>query len=225
MRHLRRQRCIALAATAAALLAACDTGDGKTLRDPTGTIPPTIPPTTLVAEAGVVTLPADPASDAGAPTAPVDNPGVGAFQLIAPWLDGAEIDVRHTCDGENIAPALSWVAPPAGTVELAISVVDESITNGPPFVHWVIAGIDPNDISVIEGDVPVGAVQALNFFGDVGWGGPCPPPGDDAHVYRFTAYALNQQVELADGTPATDLLDFIETVSVAAADVTGTFRR
>ena len=78
---------------------------------------------------------------------------------------------------------------------------------------------------MVEGDVPPGAVQALNFFGDVGYGGPCPPPGDEPHLYRLTAYALNQQIELADGDGATEFLDIIATVAVASMDVTGFYQR
>ena len=58
---------------------------------------------------------------------------------------------------------------PDGTVEIAITMVDDAaVSDGQPFVHWVIAGLDPNEIALAEGDVPDGAAQALNFFGDVG---------------------------------------------------------
>ena len=81
------------------------------------------------------------------------------------------------------------------------------------------------EIALVEGDVPPGAFQALNFFGDVGYGGPCPPPGDDPHLYRITAYALNQQLELADGDLATEFLATIATISIASTDVTGNYQR
>jgi Raf kinase inhibitor-like YbhB/YbcL family protein len=125
-----------------------------------------------------------------------------------------------------VAPAISWGAVPAGTAEIAVALVDDSaVSDGRPFVHWVIGGLDPGEIAVVEGDVPPGALQALNFFGDVGYGGPCPPPGDDPHLYRLTAYALNQQLELADGDPATEFLDIIATLTIASTDVTGFYQR
>ncbi|NND74781.1 MAG: YbhB/YbcL family Raf kinase inhibitor-like protein [Ilumatobacter sp.] len=221
-RRRTRPRTIAGAVGAAMALAlvGCDTGDGKTLKDPVGTV---APPTTTAPVDVQDVVPGDPALTATLPASlPADDVG---FRVFAPWSDGAAIDPRHTCDGIDVSPAVSWVAPPAGTVELAVAVVDDSITNGPPFVHWVIAGIDPAAGSLLEGTPPVGAVQALNFFGDVGWGGPCPPPGEGAHDYRLTLFALNQQVELADGTPATDLLDFVELVAIASIDVVGTYGR
>ena len=91
--------------------------------------------------------------------------------------------------------------------------------------HDGVSDTAADTISIFEGDVPLGAVQATNSFGFVGYGGPCPPAGDATHIYRLTLYALNQQNELADGTPAAELLDFIEDVAIGAADLTGTYRR
>ena len=121
---------------------------------------------------------------------------------------------------------MSWSAAPAGTIEMAVSLVDESALDGDqPFVHWVVAGIDPADVSLIEGQVPLGAIQATNSFGTAGWTGPCPPPGEAAHVYRLTVYALGQQSELPDGTPAAELLDYIADISIGSTELTGTYQR
>jgi len=200
--------------------AGCDTGDGKQLKpyDPADYPAPAVE--TTVAE-GV---------DSDFVVDPVDSDDLGVadepFSIAAPWVDGGDIDPRHSCDGANVSPALSWGAVPEGTVEIAISLVDDSaVSDGQPFVHWVIAGLDPSEIAVVEGDVPLSAVQALNFFGDVGYGGPCPPIGEEAHLYRLTAYALNQRLELADGVPAAEFLDAIATVTVASADVSGYYQR
>jgi Raf kinase inhibitor-like YbhB/YbcL family protein len=194
----------------------CDTGDGKQLKpyDPADYPAPAVE--TTVAE-DVDSSVVDPVE-----SGVTDEP----FSLAAPWVDGGDIDPRNTCDGTNVSPALSWGAVPEGTAEIAISLVDDSaVSDGQPFVHWVIAGLDPAEIALVEGDVPLSAMQALNFFGDVGYGGPCPPIGDEAHLYRLTAYALNQQLELADGVPAAEFLDAIAAVTVASADVSGYYQR
>lgn len=219
-------------------LTACDTGDGKQLRpvDPNATTTSTTP--SAVAGDGSVPIDTGPlpsiALDDGQfdslapPTSPADpaDPADDAFELFAPWLAGDPIDGRYTCDGDDISPPLSWNPPPAGTVQLAFAMTDESTAiEGNPFVHWVLAGVEPEEISLLEGDVPVGAVQATNSLGTIGWSGPCPPEGDPAHVYRFTMYALNQQVELADGTAANEFLDYIEAVTIASTDVTATYQR
>jgi Raf kinase inhibitor-like YbhB/YbcL family protein len=202
------------------IAAGCDTGDGKQLApyDPAD-YPAPVVETTIAEDLASATV-VDPTVDTD-----VEVP-VEPFSLAAPWLDGGDIDPRHTCDGVNVSPALSWGAVPEGTVEIAISLVDDSaVSNGAPFVHWVIGGLDPAEIALVEGDVPATAVQALNFFGDVGYGGPCPPVGDEPHLYRLTAYALNQRLELADGVPAAEFLDAIATVMVASVDVTGFYQR
>lgn len=223
----------------AALLAACDVGDGTTLREPTAstTLPPpdTTPPDTVPLDDPV---PAEPALD-GAPAieslpAPVATdeanqaaePGSGdGIRLFTPWADAAPIDVIHTCDGANSSPSLSWTDVPEGTQELAISLVDETnLSNGRPFIHWVLAGIDPGVGRLGENEVPPGALRGLNFFGDVGYTGPCPNPGD-TNTYTLTLFALGQQLELADGTPAAELLDVIGTVAITSASSTGTVTR
>ena len=210
------------------VLAGCDTGDGKTLREPKGTLPPPTMPaaTTESPRDGVGTLASLPLQDPVLGDQPIlSAPVAGNFRLIAPWLDGGSIDLRHTCYGEGVAPSLGWADVPAGTVELAVSVIDDSVASTTPIIHWVIAGINPNDISLAEANVPFGAVQATTSFNEIGFSAPCPIAGSGIHEYIFTVYALNQQVELGDSTPAEDLLTFVQTVSIASADVIGTFRR
>jgi phosphatidylethanolamine-binding protein (PEBP) family uncharacterized protein len=41
----------------------------------------------------------------------------------------------------------------------------------------------------------------------------------------LTVFALDQQIELADGTPAAELLDVIGTVAIDSASSTGTSSR
>ena len=208
------------------VIGACDTGDGKSLREPTGTVAPsTAPPVTELVGDGVGTLaslPLDsPILDRIEPLPTSSSP----FNFVAPWTDAGRIDSINTCDGANLSPAVSWTAVPEGTVELAIAFVDESIDDELPLIHWVLAGLSPADISLSEGSVPLGAIEGINFSGNVGYDGPCPPPGEPAHTYRLTIFALNQQTELVDGTPAVDLLNFVRTVAIASTDLTGTFER
>ena len=76
---------------------------------------------------------------------------------------------------------MTWTAPPAGTVELALLVTDDD-ANG--YVHWAVAGIPPTAGEKGEGATITGAVEGVNDFGDTGWSGPCPPAGAP-HTYRF----------------------------------------
>jgi hypothetical protein len=139
-------------------------------------------------------------------------------------VDGA-VQRRYTCDGSDAAPAVTWSGVPDGTVELAIAVVDESdVSSGRPFIHWVLAGLDPASGGVAENELPVGSVQGLNFFGEVGYTGPCPDPAFTG-TYSLTLYALEQQLEIGDGTPAAEMLDFITSIAFDNATVSGTANR
>ncbi len=239
----RRPVRLAVVLVTAALLGACDTGDGTTLRDPVAptTLPPpdttpleTAPLDDPAFDAPIVTeqigddtiIGGEPTVD-GVQTIPVaesvDSPT--GLTVFAPWARNAPIDVLYTCDGADSSPALSWTGVPAGTQELAIALVDESnLSNGRPFIHWVLAGIAPDLDRVGDDEIPVGAIRGLNFFGEVGYTGPCPEPGSSGS-YTLTLFALNQQLELADGTPAAELLDVIATVSIDSTSTTGTVTR
>ena len=189
----------------AGALAGCDTNDGRQLQPPTEEQRAAMT-TTATTLAG------------GASVNPTAAPA--PFTLTAPWADGAAIDPRFTCDGEDISPALSWTAPPAGTVELALLVTDDDAGG---FVHWAVAGIAPTASGVAEGTPIPGAIEGVTSFGETGWGGPCPPSG--AHTYRFSLYALSQQAEVADGFGAADLAVYTDSASLAVAEVTGTYER
>ena len=222
----RTSKALAGLITGVVLLASCDTGDGKQLRpvDPADTTSSTVPLDSI--GGSDATLPSV-SGDAGDSTTPLPTiPESAIFEIVAPWLDGAEIDSRYACDGLSIVPAVSWGTPPPGTVELAVVMVDESdVSEGVPFVQWAIAGILPSEVTLIEDDVPEQAVQAINFFGDVGYGGPCPALGEDAHDYKMTVYALNKPLGLADRTPATEFLDAIEESTIGSTDLIGTYQR
>lgn len=220
---------LALAAAALAIVA-CDTGDGTRLQTPA--VPTTLPPpdTTPLASVAIDDVAPSlgdlpvvaPQTIESALVPEAQSPG---FAVFAPWAEAGPIDARYTCDGSNASPPLSWSEVPEGTSELAVSLVDESdLSSGRPFVHWVIGGLDPGLGRLDEATVPLGALQALNFFGDVAYTGPCPNPGE-THTYRVTLYALGQQLEASDGTPAIELLDLIDVIAIGSTSTLGTATR
>src|SRR5512142_2360773 len=103
---------------------------------------------------------------------------------------GGPIPRRHTCDGEDLSPALSWSGAPESTREFAVVCEDPDAPGG-TFVHWVIWGI-PKSASALPEGVSAGdavpglgsARQGTNGFRVRGYRGPCPPPGG-AHHYHF----------------------------------------
>lgn len=124
--------------------------------------------------------------------------------------DGATIPLRHSCEGDNASPPLSWSRVPDEAEELALVVADPD-GDGGVFHHWVVLGIPAADGSVGEGEVPAGAVQALGGSGNATWIGPCPPNGEE-HEYVFSLYPLSKRLGLADGV---DLAPALEAIAEA----------
>jgi Raf kinase inhibitor-like YbhB/YbcL family protein len=144
--------------------------------------------------------------------------------------EGAVVDRRYTCDGEDVSPALAWEGVPEGTVELALVVEDPDAPGG-TFTHWLAYGIDPAETALPEG-VPEGGMvagppslsQGTNDFGAVGYGGPCPP-GGETHRYVFRLLALDQSLDLADAASRDDFLAAVEGHVLAEVQLTGTYAR
>ena len=154
--------------------------------------------------------------------------GAFAIQTDA-FSDGEDIPLRYAYADANISPALTFEFVPDGTVELALTVIDTDLPDG--FTHWIIYGLPatttglaeaiPEDASPAD---PAGAMQGVNDYGEVGYGGPDPPP-DETHHYVFTLYALSEPLDLE---PEADLATFLAAIEgriLAEAELTGTYTR
>jgi Raf kinase inhibitor-like YbhB/YbcL family protein len=160
---------------------------------------------------------ATPPSTAAAPTVPTD------FALVMPWPDGGRIPTRYTCDAKRqVGPVFNWFVPPDGTAEFAV-VVDDPDADG--FVHWVAAGIPPSMRTLDAAHPQDVVVQAVHDAGGIGWFGPCPPPGEGPHTYRFSLYALDHKLEIASRSPAADAIEAITDSALATATYTGVYSR
>ncbi len=122
-------------------------------------------------------------------------------------LSKAQAFNRSGCGGKNISPQLSWNNAPAGTKSFAITVYDPDARAGSGWWHWVVFNI-PGNINQIKTGVsqeamPAGSVESMNSYGMKGFGGACPPEGDQPHRYIFTVYALdiNKINQSADAKP------------------------
>ena len=105
--------------------------------------------------------------------------------------NGTTIPKKHTCEGENVSPELTWGDPPAPTCGFAL-IMDDPDALGGPFTHWVLVNIPVATRKLSEGLPDVGTT-ALNDFGADEYHGPCPPPGDRRHRYFFNLYALDRE--------------------------------
>ena len=112
------------------------------------------------------------------------------------FTEGMAIPRKHTCDGQNVSPQLSWSGVPAGARSLALVMDDPDAPSG-TFVHWVLFDIPSAFSELSEGVERVG-VPGANGARKVGYSGPCPPRGP-AHRYFFKLYALDKTLGLSPG--------------------------
>ncbi|HMA28680.1 MAG TPA: YbhB/YbcL family Raf kinase inhibitor-like protein [Thermoanaerobaculia bacterium] len=113
------------------------------------------------------------------------------------FANSGAIPAKHTCEGPDLSPALSWTGAPAGTKSFAL-VVDDPDAPDPAapkmtWVHWVLYDLPVSAKALPEAvatkDLPKGTLEGTNDWKRTGWGGPCPPIG--RHRYFFKLYALD----------------------------------
>ncbi len=147
---------------------------------------------------------------------------------IPAFAKGGEIPKRHTCDGADLSPALSWNGVSPAALSLAVIVDDPDAPRG-TWTHWLIWNIPAHLTALPEGVPPQevlenGARQGRNDFDRIGYGGPCPPPGK-AHRYFFKLYALGAKLDLKTGASRQELERAMKRHVLAQAEWVGTFRR
>lgn len=148
------------------------------------------------------------------------------------FSEGDPIPRRHTGDGEDLSPPLSWTGLPPRSVRLALIVDDPDAPTSEPWVHWVIYNLPADEQGLVEGIPPVnqpqspaGAIQGKNSWGSVGYRGPAPPRGHGIHRYVFRLFALNAALDLPQGLDKDGLLAAIRGHIMAESDLTGTYHR
>lgn len=147
------------------------------------------------------------------------------------FAENASIPQRHTCDGPDLSPALTWSGAPAETKSFAL-IMDDPDAPDPAapkmtWVHWVLYNIPAPTSSLAEGmtgrDLPSGTAEGVNDWKSTGYRGPCPPRGK--HRYFIKLYALD--TELPDqGKPTKAKLESaIKGHVLAEAHYMGTYAR
>jgi Raf kinase inhibitor-like YbhB/YbcL family protein len=147
------------------------------------------------------------------------------IRLTSPaFAPNAPIPARFTCDGDGVSPPLEWSGVPEGTRSLALLMEDPDAPDG-TFVHWALYGIAPATTGLRQGAVPADAREGENSFGDEGYGGPCPPEGDEAHRYVFTIYALQSNPDLDPGASPAQVRTAVADNAIARGRLTARFGR
>jgi Raf kinase inhibitor-like YbhB/YbcL family protein len=150
--------------------------------------------------------------------------------------DGEPIPAKYACNTPQkdacdlgLSPPLSWTAGPAQTQSYAIVVCDPE---GHDWLHWIVSNIPASTTSLSEGasghcksQLPSGATDGKNEFGQIGYGVPCPPAGSGVHHYIFTVYALpTATIALPASAKCAELKAVLDSQAIARGAVTGTYR-
>ena len=144
------------------------------------------------------------------------------------FTEGGVIPTKHTCDGADLSPALKWEGIPKGAKSIAL-ICDDPDAPAETWVHWVIFNIPAGSSELKEGvlsseNLPDGSRQGKNDFRRIGYGGPCPPPGNP-HRYYFKLYALDSVPDLKAGSKKAELLKAIDGHILAEGSLMGKYAR
>ncbi|HJU17350.1 MAG TPA: YbhB/YbcL family Raf kinase inhibitor-like protein [Stellaceae bacterium] len=142
---------------------------------------------------------------------------------------GGAIPSQYTCSGADLSPPLAWSGVPAGAQSLVLVLADPDAPRG-VFYHWAVydipAGVRGLSAGYGSGRPAAGLAEARNSFGQIGYGGPCPPPGGGVHHYHFRLMAIGRP--RLDLDPAATVLD-VETAAapytIASTELVGTYQR
>ena len=144
-----------------------------------------------------------------------------------------------TCEGaqfggskvSDISPHIGWEEVPSDTKSIAVIAEDLNLA-GAVASHWIVWGLPPDTRELPEGvsglgNLPLGAIEGLNTYGQTGYKGPCPPPkvlgfgrtttsGFTSNPYLWTVYAVNKEIVLTPDATRDDLLRAIDGHVVAS---------
>lgn len=144
-----------------------------------------------------------------------------------------DIPWQYSAYGEGISPAIAWRNLPEGTRQLALILDDPVVGTLQPFVHWVAYNIPATASGLPEGLSPdaivthpglEGMINGANGIRRSGYFGPRPPVDGKVHTYNFRIYALDHEMNLADGLNKASLLEAMRGHILATGLLTGNFQ-
>jgi len=158
-----------------------------------------------------------------------ESSAIRSIEFSSPaFEDGAPIPIEYTCDGEDKSPPLRWSDVPDGTRSLAI-IVDDPDAPGSIFRHWSVYNIPSGTRSLKAAQPTTVAIenstrQGSNEFGKIGYGGPCPPAGQE-HEYVFFIYSLIEHLDIEDSADPKQVSEAIRGKVIGIGSFSGMYAR
>ncbi len=158
--------------------------------------------------------------------------GIRKLSVRSPaFKPGARWPRQFTADGKDISPPVQWIHVPPHVKSFAVIVEDTDAPGPQAFIHWVIwdipataRGLPAGVKTVLCPKSPQGSRQGKNNFGNIGYGGPAPPPGK-LHHYHILVYALNNMPHVPAGATAKRLILAMDGHLVAWGHMVGLYGR
>jgi Raf kinase inhibitor-like YbhB/YbcL family protein len=135
---------------------------------------------------------------------------------------------RYTCDGDSTSPPLEWLNVPKGAESLVI-ICDTPDSPQHVTTHWLLYNLSAR-INAIPAGIPnqpitpEGAFQGLNDFKQIGYDGPCPPPGKQWR-YFFQIYALDINLPIGAGATRRQITVAMDGHIIAQGQLVGVCQR
>ena len=145
------------------------------------------------------------------------------MKIESNFENNGKIADKYGCKGENINPKLIISEIPNTTKTIAL-IVDDPDAPSKTWVHWVVFNIpiSGDSLEIREGEIPKG-IEGINDFGNINYGGPCPPSG--THHYFFKIYALDSELNLIEGATKEQLEEEMKRHIIDRAELVGLYSR
>jgi Raf kinase inhibitor-like YbhB/YbcL family protein len=137
--------------------------------------------------------------------------GADTLKLSSPdFAHEATIPTPHAgkrLGGQDLSPALTWDAAPAGTVQLLLVIEDPDAPTALPYNHG-IAILDPSSTGLPQGgldaETSAAGVRLLSSGSRRGYLGPAPIKGHGPHRYVFQLFALGKPLTVGKSDTVPD---------------------
>lgn len=145
------------------------------------------------------------------------------MQISSPaFINETSIPQKYTCQGEGVNPPLD-IQKVLEEAKSIVLIVDDPDAPMGLFTHWVIWHIDPAVQTIDEDSIPQGAMEGVNSSGGLGWMAPCPPEGTGVHHYRFTLFALSEDLDIEEGATRDEVENAMKDMVIDKAELVGVY--